>query len=84
MQELAVGILFKTPCFMGENYKLRKIVLSLCTCMYHITEYICVCVFILDKAIHNRQLSVERPLEEQVSEIKNIYDFFLRNFCKYF
>lgn len=61
---------------MGENYKLKKIVLSLCSCMYHIIEYICVCVFILDKAIHNRQLSVERPLEEQVSEIKNIYKFF--------
>lgn len=61
---------------MGENYKLRKNVLSLCSCMYHITEHICVCVcvFILDKAIHNRQLSVERPLEEQVSEIKNIYN----------
>lgn len=38
--------------------------------------FVCVCVFILDKAIHNRQLSVERPLEEQVSEIKNIYNFF--------
>lgn len=34
------------------------------------------CVFILDKAIHNRQLSVERPLEEQVSEIKNTYSGF--------
>lgn len=32
------------------------------------------CVFVLDKAIHNRQLSVERPLEEQVSEMKNIYN----------
>uniref|UniRef100_A0A8C5T7E9 Secretogranin-3 n=1 Tax=Malurus cyaneus samueli TaxID=2593467 RepID=A0A8C5T7E9_9PASS len=72
LQELVVDILFKTPCFMGENYKLRKNVLSLCSYTYHITEYIymCVCVFILDKAIHNRQLSVERPLEEQVSEIK--------------
>uniref|UniRef100_A0A8B9PHS0 Secretogranin-3 n=1 Tax=Apteryx owenii TaxID=8824 RepID=A0A8B9PHS0_APTOW len=35
----------------------------------------CVCLFILDKTIHNRQLSVERPLEEQVSKMKNIQNF---------
>lgn len=71
---------------MGENYKLRKNVLSLCSRMHHITECICVCLFILDKAIHNRQLSVERPLEEQVSEIKNIYSgvFFVLVFLQYF
>uniref|UniRef100_A0A8B9GKS2 Secretogranin-3 n=1 Tax=Amazona collaria TaxID=241587 RepID=A0A8B9GKS2_9PSIT len=54
--------------------------LSFCSCMHHINECIYVWFFILDKAIHNRQLSVERPLEEQVSEIKNIYNPEFRNY----
>lgn len=59
--------------FYGRKPKIKK------KCAVSLTSHasynwVCMCVFVLDKAIHNRQLSVERPLEEQVSEMKNIYN----------